>query len=193
MRTFFFVFFVWGLISTLLVAATSAHAESSPERAKAMSKLAFMRGVWRGPAEGQNRDGSHYKVTQTERMGPMLDGDIIVIEGRGYKSDGAIGFNAFGVVSWDAQASKYELRSYAQGYSGTFDLKPTVDGYVWEIPAGPGTILRYTATVTDRSWREIGEVVVSGKSPQKTFEMNLKRIGDTDWPSGNPVGPNDVK
>ena len=177
------------ILIAVLAITGAAHAHSSPERAAAMAKLAFMNGVWAGPAEGTSRDGSHYAVTQTERMGPMLDGDIIVVEGRGYKDDGSTGFNAFGVVSWDAQSKKYELRSYAQGYSGTFELKPTANGYVWEIPAGPGTIIRYTATVKDGRWREVGELVAPGKPPLKTFEMNLKRVGDTDWPLGKPVPP----
>ena len=142
-----------------------------------------------GPAEGTARDGSHYSVTQTERMGPMLDGDVIVIEGRGYRADGSTGFNALGIVSWDAQSKKYELRSYAQGFAGTFELRPTSDGYVWEIPTGPGAVIRYTATVKDGRWREVGEVVAPGKPAQKIFEMSLRRVGDTDWPVGKPVPP----
>jgi hypothetical protein len=168
-------------------AAAAAHAQPTPDRAAAMAKLAFMRGVWAGPAEGTDRDGKPYRVTQTERMGPMLGGDIIVIEGRGYKDDGSTGFNAFGVVSYDPQQKKYELRSYAQGFAGTFELRPTDTGYVWEIPAGPKAVIRYTATVKDGAWREVGEYVVDGKPARKTFEMNLRRVGDTDWPLGTPV------
>ena len=152
-----------------------------------MAKLGFMNGIWAGPADGVGRDGSKFRVTQTERMGPMLGGDVIVIEGRGYKDDGTTAFNAFAVVSYDPQTKKYELRSYAQGYAGTFELRPTATGYVWETPAGPKAVIRYTATVKDGSWREIGEYVADGKAPQKTFEMNLKRVGDTDWPLGTPV------
>jgi hypothetical protein len=177
-----------------VVATTlAAHAHSSPERAKAMARLGFMNGIWVGPAEGQGRDGTPYAVTQTERMGPMLDGDVIVIEGRGYQPDGAVAFNAFGVVSWDAQSKKYELRSYAQGYSGTFELTPTADGYVWEIPAGPDAVLRYTATVKAGKWREVGELIAKGKPPRKTFEMDLERVGDTDWPLTKPVLPTRAK
>ena len=73
--------------------ASCAHAQPpavspvqpTPGRTEAMAKLSFMRGVWAGHATGTNRDGSRYSVTQTERMGPMLGGDIIVIEGRGYE------------------------------------------------------------------------------------------------------------
>ena len=157
--------------------------------AKGMAKLSFMRGVWRGPASGTAMDGTKYSVTQTERMGPMLGGDIIVIEGRGYNADNTTGFNAFAVVSWDPNADKYEIRSYAQGFAGTFEMKLTKDGYVWEVPAGPGAVVRFTATVKADSWREVGEYVAKDKPPVKTFEMNLKKVGDTEWPLAAPIPP----
>ena len=163
--------------------------KATPALAAPMAKLAFMRGVWAGPANGTGPDGKPYAVTQTERMGPMLGGDIIVIEGRGYLSDGSTGFNAFGVVSFDPRTRRYELRSYAQGQSGTFELKLTGDGYVWEIPAGPGSVIRFTAAVKDNHWREVGEYIAKGKPPVQTFEMNLVRVADTDWPLTTPVVP----
>jgi hypothetical protein len=161
----------------------------TPALSAPMAKLAFMRGVWSGPAKGTSHDGKPYAVTQTERMGPMLGGDIVVIEGRGYLADGSTGFNAFGIVSFDPRSQRYELRSYAQGMAGTFELKPTADGYVWEIPAGPEAIIRFTATVKDGHWREVGEYLAKGKPPVQTFEMNLVRVGDTDWPLTTPVPP----
>lgn len=163
-----------------------AVCQPSPDRKAAMDKLSFMRGVWAGPAAGSNPDGSRYEVHQTERMGPMLGGDIIVVEGRGYKKDGTVAFNAFGVVSWSTQTKKYEIRSYAMGMAGTFDFVPTESGYVWTVPAGRAT-MRYTATVSKDQWKEIGEFVAPGKPAVKTFEMNLKKVSDTDWPEGKPV------
>ena len=185
-------------LSSILVVAASvvpARADSvkpvTPTAALTapMAKVAFMRGVWRGPAHGTSMDGKAYTVTQTERMGPMLGGDVIAIEGRGFNADGTTGFNAFAVVSYDPRANKYELRSYAQGNSGTFELKLTADGYIWEIPAGPDAIIRFTATVKDKSWREVGQLIAKGKPPVQTFEMNLTRVGDTDWPLGTPISP----
>jgi hypothetical protein len=60
---------------------------------------------------------------------------------------------------------------------------------VWSVPAGPNAMIRFTATVKNNTWREIGEYVAEGGTPKQTFEMNLKRIGDTDWPLGTPVSP----
>ncbi|MGZ3481789.1 MAG: hypothetical protein ACXU81_15645, partial [Myxococcaceae bacterium] len=50
---------------------------ASPGRAEAMAKLSFMRGVWAGPASGTGLDGRPFHVWQTERMGPLLGGDIL--------------------------------------------------------------------------------------------------------------------
>jgi len=169
-------------------AAQNGEARDGATRKAAMAKLAFMHGEWRGPAGGINPDRSRFAVTQTERIGPMLDGDILVIEGRGYNPDGTTGFNAFAVISWDAETDAYEIRSYARGHAGAFPLTLTDNGYVWQVPAGPGT-MRYEADVTDTTFHEVGDFVMPGLPPQRAFEMTLTRLGDTDWPGADPVSP----
>ncbi|HKW13590.1 MAG TPA: DUF1579 domain-containing protein, partial [Candidatus Krumholzibacteria bacterium] len=171
-------------------ACTLAHAQgpdlaSIAAQKEAMKTLSWMNGVWRGPAWTLLPTGKH-EVTQTERMGPFLDGQLIVIEGRGYNADGTVGFNAFGIVSFDTAKKAYTLHSYALGYVGDFVLTPKADGYVWEIPAGPMTI-RYTATVKDGAWKEVGERIAQGQAPVQFFEMNLKRVADTDWPGAGAI------
>jgi hypothetical protein len=104
---------------------------------EAMAPLAFMDGVWRGPAWTMLPSGRKHNITQTERIGPSLDGSVKVIEGRGYNADGTVGFNAFGTISYNPATKVYTLHSYAQGNVGDFALNCTADGYVWEIPAGP--------------------------------------------------------
>src|SRR5947207_9704625 len=66
-----------------------------------MASLAVMDGVWRGPAWTIPPSGQKHSITQTERIGPFLDGSIKVIEGRGHEPDGRVGFNAFGIISYD--------------------------------------------------------------------------------------------
>ena len=170
-------------------AAVVGPVTPTPALVGPMAKLAFMRGVWRGPASGVSPDRSHYEVTQTERMGPMLGGDVIVIEGRGYKADGSTGFNAFAVVSYDPATQKYAMASHAQGQAGVFELKPTNTGYTWDIPAGPGATIHYEATVTSTTWHEVGAYTADGKPPVPMFEMNLTKVGDTDWPLATPIAP----
>lgn len=152
----------------------------------AMARLAYMDGVWRGPAWTITANGRH-DVTQTERIGPFLGGAVKAVEGRGYNQDGSVGFNALGIISFNPATGAYSMSSWAQGYSGVFALRPTADGYVWEVPAGPGAIIRYTATIRDGAWREIGERIAGDAPPVQIFEMNLRRVGDSAWPAGDPV------
>lgn len=168
-------------------AAQEADKTAIVAQKAALAKLAWMDGTWRGPAATSGPGGEH-KVTQTERVGTMLDGTIRVIEGRGFNPDGSIGFNAFAVISYDPAKQAYDFRSYAQGREGDFVITPTPDGYVWTIPAGPATI-RYTATVKGDSWTEIGERVIAGQPAVKFFEMHLTRVGGTDWPNGGAMTP----
>lgn len=42
---------------------------------------------------------------------------------------------------------------------------PGADGYVWTIPAGPGAIIRFTATVTADHWHEVGEYIAGDPRP----------------------------
>jgi hypothetical protein len=173
----------WG---TLFIFPKSIMASPSSE---AISKIEFVKGVWEGAATGIGYDGKPYSTHQTERAGLAVSGDIMVIEGKGFKADGSVSFNAFAIVSWNQHENKYEFRAYAQGFAGTFDFKLTSDGYIWEVPAGPH-VYRYTATVQNGQWREVGEFIAPGKEPVKIFEMNLKRVGNTDWPSENSFQPN---
>ncbi len=155
---------------------------------EAMIPLAYMDGVWKGPAWTILESGEKHNVTQTERIGPFLDGSVKVIEGRSYGSDGKSGFNAFGTISYNQETKAYTLHSYAMGRVGDFVLTLKPDGYVWEIPAGPMTI-RYTAVIKDGAWHEVGDRILPGKDPVRFFEMNLKRVGDTTWPAAGAVSP----
>jgi hypothetical protein len=167
--------------------AQTADSQAIAAQREAMARFAWMDGIWRGPATTQSPSGPH-NVTQTERIGPMLGGTIKVMEGRGYNADGSTGFNAFGILSYDAATGTYRLHSYALGRAGDFELVPTADGYVWTIPAGPFSI-RYTATLAGGTWTEVGDRIVAGQPPQRFFEMHLTRAADTDWPAANGPGP----
>jgi hypothetical protein len=154
----------------------------------AMVPLAYMDGVWRGPAWTILPSGEKHAITQTERIGPFLDGSVKVIEGRGYDADGKVTFNAFGTISFDPDTKAYTLHSHAMSYVGDFVLALTPDGYTWDIPAGPMTI-HYTALIKDGAWHEVGDRIVPGKDPVRFFEMNLKRVGGTDWPAAGAISP----
>ena len=182
------------LLALLAFIPALAFAQGRPDTAAtiaaqtdAMKVFAAMDGVWRGPAWTLLPNGDKRVITQTERIGPFLGGSIKVIEGRGYEADGRVGFNALGIISFNAATKTYSLRSYALGYAGDFKFEPIADGYAWETPGGPGATIRYVATIRDGTLREVGDRIVADRPPMRIFEMELKRIGDSSWPAGDAV------
>lgn len=174
----------------LLLCTSNTFAQAPDAQALAVQKekLALLKrldGNWRGKAEIVTPKGK-LELTQTERVGPMLDGVVKMVEGSGYDAQGEKQFNALGIIVFDNEKKQYQMRSYAQGRMGDFTLTITDTGFTWEIPAGPAKI-QYNATITDTTWREVGQRVVDGQEPMTFFEMNLTKIGETEWPAGNPV------
>lgn len=176
-----------------LTFASPSAAQSPPDPAsllaaqrQAMTPLARMDGVWRGPAWSMTPNGRH-DITQTERIGTFLGGSVRMIEGRGYNADGSVGFNALGIVSFNPATNSYTISSWAMGRGGVFPFRPTADGYEWEVPAGPGMTIHYSATITADTLREVG-FLARGDAPRvQIFEMNLRRVGTTDWPGAGAV------
>ncbi len=182
-------------MAALALTGSTASGQGRPDSAAlisaqrdALKRLSYMDGVWRGPAWTILASGQRHDITQTERIGPFLDGSVKVVEGRAYEPDGRVSFNAFGVISYQIDKQAYVLHSYAQGFAGDFTLALTPDGYTWDIPAGPMTI-HYTVTIGNGAWREVGDYIAPGRAPVRFFEMNLKRVGDTTWPAAGVIPP----
>jgi hypothetical protein len=89
------------------------------EQKAAIAKLDKLRGEWRGTATITGPGGT-LKLVQTERVGPMLDGTVMVVEGRGTDEAGKLVFNAFAVISYDAATDQYAMTSWTDGRSGKF-------------------------------------------------------------------------
>lgn len=175
------------LCCATLVGVTQAQTTDAPATESPLRKLDRLKGVWVGEAKGIGPGGKPYAVRQTERVGPMLGGEVLVIEGRGYEADGKLAFNAFGVVSADSKKSDLEFRAYSAGRSGTYRMQATETGAVWEIPLGPTALMRYTITITDDQWHEVGEYLAKDQPPRKIAELQLRRTGETDWPAAQPI------
>lgn len=151
-----------------------------------LAAFARMNGVWRGESWVILPSGEKNVIVHTERVGSMLEGAVKVIEGRGYDKEGKVVFNAFASMAYDEGKKAITMQSYAQGRVGNYVVTPTEKGFTWEIPAGPTTI-RYVAEISHEKWFEYGERIVQGRDPFRFIEMTLTRVGDTDWPSADPV------
>lgn len=183
---------VAALILACSPAAFAVAQEQNPAGTQAqrdaMARLSFMDGEWRGTAV-INGPAGRMSLTQTERVGTHLGGSIRVVEGRGYTADGSTQFNAMAVIAWDQRAGAYTFRSYAQGYQGDYPFEATPTGFRWQTPAGPGATIQYEATITAERWHEVGHYVREGQPPVPYIELDLRRVGDTDWPGAGAVSP----
>lgn len=183
------------LMSLTLLISVDLHAQAGDverldSQRQAMAALAVLDGEWRGTARIWNRDGSTLELTQTERVGTLLDGTVRLIEGRGYDPDGDQVFHAVALLSWDPDTRSYNMRSHTGGHSGDYPLQATGDGFAWEHPAGPG-VVRYRAKVDGATWHQTGHFHPAEGEPVKTFEMALERIGESGWPAEGALGPAD--
>lgn len=170
-------------------AAPAKAQEASPPimhaRPDATAALAMFDGVWIGPATMTARNGTVTAFEQMERIGPMLGGEIRVMEGKARGADGQALFNAFTVFS-GTENGRIEMRSHVWGDQSAriIELKP--DGYVWRAPTAAGTMV-YDITVRHDVWHETGVIELADGRKVAFFEMTLTRQGDTDWPAANPA------
>ena len=129
---------------------------------KAMLPLSYMDGVWRGPAWSVLPSGEKDNITQTERIGPFLDGSVKVIEGRGYDPDGKVTFNVFATISYDLDTRVYTMCSDAQGRAGRFcDRSPRATALNGRFQRG-----RSSSTTRRSSRKGPGERSVTGSCPE---------------------------
>jgi hypothetical protein len=155
------------------------HAADMPDKAAhqaAMQKLAFLVGDWEGSGSIAMGPGPRQTFVQTERIQFKHDGTLLLIEGQGKSpTNGQIVHDALAVVSFDPATGQYKFRSFAA--VGRFaDTTATVNGntMVWGLNFGPMKV-RYTITVENGVWREIGERSSDEKTWTPMFEMTVKR------------------
>lgn len=164
--------------------SAAAAAARKADHAQRMAALAFLHGSWKGDgwmAFGPNRRET---FAQTERIGPFLDGDVLLIEGTGLAGDAASRpvHHAFAVISPAENGDGYEFRSYANQRAGTFAARLVRPGALeWSLTT-PGGEIRYLIAVEGDTWRETGERSGDGgKTWTPFFEMNLRRAGPASW------------
>lgn len=166
----------------LLAAPLSAQMEAPDlaERTAAMKKIAVMTGDWTG--SGWIQFGPRKsEFSSRESIQTKAGGMALVTEGLHTMklSDGTerVIHDAFGMITPDPAAGDYRfVTQLATGRGGDYRMKIVGDGqFEWSITGNPQGTMRYTITIKDGAWNEVGEISSDGKEWKKFFEMNLKQ------------------
>ena len=160
----------------LAMAAFSMSAQPKPDaQIEAMKKLDYMAGDWQGDG-WIDMGGSRITFKGGEKVQRKLNGVALLVEGSFFSESGMPVHTTLAVISYDPKGKKYDFNTWlAQGTTGDHELKLTDNGLYWELhPPGAGTI-RFTMTLQDGQWVEIGERSTDGTNWKKFFEMKLKK------------------
>jgi hypothetical protein len=145
----------------------------------------MMIGQWEGSAEARTPQGLA-AMRQTEDVRVELGGNLMVVEGIGRRLEaegepGEIAFNAYGVLSVDAQSGVVYLDAFTmEGRHTRVAPGVTEDGFEWSITPEQGPRIHYVMRMDEAGrWIETGEVSLDGGgSWMPFFEMTLERVGE---------------
>lgn len=173
-------------LCSLGLAPMSGTVQPEVEAAAPLSAhpVAKIVGLWRGTASSMGRDGQWHEAVAVERARWNLAGTAILVEGFGYVVDPEtderhVGHDAFGLIEWSGADDAPVFHAHRVG--GEFEahaLERVGDGEAlrWSMSPGPGTTLRFTITLTEDRWLEIGEMSRDeGETWRKFLETDLAR------------------
>ena len=152
----------------------------------ALAPYAGLLGDWVGTAETLTPSGP-MTVAQTETVRTELQGNLIVVEGRGRSlgPDGEpsdeVGFNAFGIFSVDAATGTVYFDAFTmEGRHVRVAPTPVEGGFDWSMRPGGRTVIAYEVRFDEAGrWVETGEVSLDdGETWRPFFEMTLDRVAE---------------
>lgn len=167
-----------GVAGLSLLAAEAAQAQQPAERPA--EALGFLIGEWEGTGWAAGPDGQRGTFRIHELIQSGAAGHAVSLHGVGRAEiDGAerVVHDAFAMI-WAAPEGGYRIRSVVmQGYSGETSIEVSENGFTWGVDAGSAGETRYTATVADDVWHEVGERRASTDAAWEVFlEMTLERV-----------------
>ena len=154
-------------------------AQAQPEVDETLEPFAFMVGRWAGPAWFMTPNGERQAAYQTERVQPMLDGTILLIEGTGREGgpDGEIVFQAVGILSHDADTGLYYLDAFRDGRHVRAEIISVENGAEWGFEAD-GRQIHNVMRLEDGRWHETGTVILGSGQSIPVVEFTLERVSD---------------
>lgn len=166
------------IVLMLVPVLAMAQPDFSQLAKEKMALLDHMVGTWKGTGYAYTPQGKESSDV-TEVIQYKLDKTVLFVEGKGIKTmeDGTqkVVHDALGIISFHPFTKKYYMNSFiSKGMSTKADLKIEDNRIIWWFETGPNTI-RYTLTIADGQWVEIGERSTDGENWQQFFEMKLKK------------------
>lgn len=149
------------------------------ETIEAIQKIAFINGNWEGSGWIQMGPERH-TFTQKETIATKVNGTVIQIDGLGLdeKDPNITVHQAFAIISYDITKSQYLMKAFrGDGAQIDADFKlldsQTIE---WGFTHPMAGKMRYTITVKNNTWVEVGEMSRDGgKTWTKFFEMTLTK------------------
>lgn len=161
-----------------LIAAEAVAAQQPAERPA--EALEFMLGEWEGTGWAAGPDGQRSEFRVHEQITAQADGHGVSLHGMGWSEIGGeerVVHNAFGLI-WAGYDGQYHMRSVImQGHTAEAVAEIGDNSLVWGMNAGPMGEFRYTSTVEDDVWHEVGERRANTSAEWEVFlEMTLERV-----------------
>ena len=150
------------------------------ETIDALQKVSFLIGTWKGTGWIQMGPQKSF-FNQTESIALKVNGTLIQIDGLGRDKEDSnkIIHQAFAIISYDLQNSKYLMKAFTgNGNQIDADVKLINDStFEWSFSIPMTGQIRYTISVKDKKWSESGEMSRDkGNTWNKFFEMTLDKI-----------------
>ena len=172
------------LLPLLLVPTATYGQRPTVTGLREMRALAALVGEWEGSGWVDAGPNGRIPFTVHESARWAAGGTVLVLDGLGLQkledgSEQAV-HQAFAVVSWDAGEGTYRMRAYRAG-GGEVTDRPTVgDGHLsWGFHDPRVGQIRFTLSIDEDAWHEVGERSGDGASWQPFLEMSLRRTGSS--------------
>jgi hypothetical protein len=145
---------------------------------EAVKQVAFLEGNWTGEGWIQMGQGPREEFTQVETVELKVDGSILQIEGIGHTKgeNPEKVHHALALIAFDPVGSTLIFSSFVAGRP-RLDVVPEVteNGFTWGFSPPNGGQIRYSLTVENDTWHEVGEYSPDGQSWFQFFEMRLTK------------------
>lgn len=169
------------VLAAVVAAATARAQLPEPPSLAPMERLSFLVGTWEGEGWMEHAPGRRATFSSREVVEPRLGGRVLVVEGLHRaampdRPEPVVVHHALGVFSHD-EGDAYHFRTWlANGRDGQFAARLEGDGVlVWGHDDPRRGEVRYTITIADGTWREVGDARRDGGEWQRFFEMTLAR------------------